>query len=553
MKVKHKLIVIVAIALMGILTVGGIAAYNSTEDAKTAKEIETLRIPKIVEFSALDSAILGLIWNSYEILSKRDLPFEEQVSELRRVQQRANGTVKLAAELMQKAGGRPFNPEGKALWDRLVTAWGPWFEYDKIALVMTEKALQSPSQEAFNAVYDQIRQGNRTRRPYTLEIREVMEKLVQINNHQAEAALEESIASSEKALWKQIIAALIIMTILIAFAWSSILAIIRPLNRFRDMLGLVADQHDLTQRMNHKAKDEIGEMSVAFDHTLDALQAAFIDIRGQVENVTHAVEELTSTAQQVATSSQSQSSSSSAMAASVEEMAVSINTVSASATDAQSLAQEAGRISNEGVNIVEQTSSEMTVIAESVSGASRVIQTLGEASKEISNVVQVIREVADQTNLLALNAAIEAARAGEQGRGFAVVADEVRKLAERTAQSTGDISTMIGKIQTSAGEAVQEMGKVVEQVESGHSLAQEAGKRILAIQTEAGKVYDAMTEISNALKEQGEASNDIAKHVESIAQITDENNAAAEETASSAQRLDELAKNVQSTIGQFKV
>jgi methyl-accepting chemotaxis protein len=195
----------------------------------------------------------------------------------------------------------------------------------------------------------------------------------------------------------------------------------------------------------------------------------------------------------------------------------------------------------------------MTTIAQSVGEASKVIEVLGENSKEISNVVQVIREVADQTNLLALNAAIEAARAGEQGRGFAVVADEVRKLAERTAQSTGDISTMIGKIQVSANEAVEQMQKVVEQVESGQQLAQEAGKRILSIRDETGKVSDAMTEISNALKEQGEASNDIAKHVESIAQITDENNAAAEETSSNAQRLDELAKNVQDTIGQFKV
>jgi methyl-accepting chemotaxis protein len=380
-----------------------------------------------------------------------------------------------------------------------------------------------------------------------------LEKLVEINGKLSSESIEEAISSSNGAMWKQNVIAVVAFGVLLAFSWSTILAIIRPLNKFGRVLELVASERDLMQRMNHKATDEIGEMAVAFDHTMDALQEAFRDIRGQIENVSHSVEALASTAKQVASSSQSQSSSSSAMAASVEEMAVSINTVSSSATDAQTLAQDAGKISDEGGQIVEKTSSEMVLIAQSVGDASRVILALGEASKEISNIVQVIREVADQTNLLALNAAIEAARAGEQGRGFAVVADEVRKLAERTAQSTGDISTMIGKIQTSAGEAVQEMDKVVKQVESGQALAQEAGKHIRAIRNETGKVSNAMTEISNALREQGEASNDIAKHVESIAQITDENNAAAEETAATAQRLDELAKNVHNAINRFKV
>jgi methyl-accepting chemotaxis protein len=418
---------------------------------------------------------------------------------------------------------------------------------------MLEKALASPSPEAFNALFDQTRAGNWARREQTTDIREMLEKLVEINRTLAAENTAKTIADSDRAMWIQIGVGVIVFIILLGFSWRTILSIIGPLNRFGRVLELVAVERDLTQRMNHAVNDEIGEMAAAFDHTMDALQEAFRDIRGQVENVSHSVEALASTAKQVASSSQSQSSSSSAMAASVEEMAVSINTVSSSATDAQTLAQDAGKISDEGGQIVEKTSSEMVLIAQSVGGASQVIQALGEASKEISNVVQVIREVADQTNLLALNAAIEASRAGEQGRGFAVVADEVRKLAERTAQSTGDISTMIGKIQTSAGEAVQEMDKVVKQVESGQSLAQEAGRHIRAIREETGKVSSVMTEISNALKEQGEASNDIAKHVESIAQITDENNAAAEETASNAQRLDELAKNVQNTINQFKV
>jgi methyl-accepting chemotaxis protein len=241
------------------------------------------------------------------------------------------------------------------------------------------------------------------------------------------------------------------------------------------------------------------------------------------------------------------------MAASIEEMTVSINTVAASASDAQAMAQKAGEMSENGDSIIEKTRGEMGAIAAIVTRASQVITALGEESHQITSVVNVIKEVADQTNLLALNAAIEAARAGEQGRGFAVVADEVRKLAERTAHSTGDISNMISRIQTSAGEAVEEMGKVEKQVESGQAMAQEAGERMRAIRQEAGKVSVAVTEISTALNEQSQASHDVAQHVESIAQMTDQNTAAAAEAESNAKRLHELADEVGNTLRQFKV
>ncbi|MDR0577139.1 MAG: methyl-accepting chemotaxis protein [Candidatus Accumulibacter sp.] len=555
MKVKHKLITIVGIALLGIVTVGGIGIYNADEDTAVLREINDVRIPKIQELGELQMAIMDIRGRLYETLAMDALPFEDQANELRRVRDALNVTLTKAPELIQRYGSRPIAPEGKPIWDRLIAAWGPWIEYNKTIYGKLDAALAAPSPEVFNALFEQVQNGNKVpaRRQQTTDIRESLEKLVELNSQITHTTTEANIASTSRAMVEQIVIAAVVILVLVVFAWSSLAAIIKPLNRFRDTLGHVASERDLTQRMDYKARDEIGEMTAAFDQTMVALQSAFQGIRQQVENVTISVESLAAAAKQVATSSQSQSSSASAMAASVEEMAVSVNTVSASAVDTQTMAQNAGKISDEGGKIVEQTSSEMVIIAQSVSEASQVIQTLGEASKEISNVVQVIREVADQTNLLALNAAIEAARAGEQGRGFAVVADEVRKLAERTAQSTGDISTMIAKIQASAGDAVEKMDKVVKQVESGQSLAEEAGKRIQAIREETIKVSSAMTDVSNALKEQSQASNDIAKHVENIAQITDENNAAAEETASNAQQLDELAKSVQSTINQFKV
>ncbi|MDR1648551.1 MAG: methyl-accepting chemotaxis protein [Zoogloeaceae bacterium] len=553
MKIRLKLVLMILIALLSTVAISVNSILNAREDTEVFVDIRDTRIPKIMELDQLRYMQTDLVRRSYEIMAQNDFSYEEQLANLQRIQASLTRLVKEVPELIEKFGSRPIHSDGKPAWDSFVAAWGTWFSYDKVASETLDRALVSPSPEALNALYDQIRNGNKARQPQTTEIRQALEKLVDINDRLSEQAIADTIASSTSAMWQQIGLGIVAILVLSFTAWRTVVAIVPPLHRFGTLLVHVQNERDLTQRLNHKANDEIGEMGIAFDHTMETLQTAFGDIATQIEKVTSAVGSLAAAAEQVAQSSQSQSGSTSAMAASVEEMTVSVNTVSSSAADAQAMAREAGATSDEGSKIIEQTASEMGTIAQSVGDASRVIQELGEASKEISNVVAVIKEVADQTNLLALNAAIEAARAGEQGRGFAVVADEVRKLAERTAQSTGDISAMIGKIQASANEAVTEMGNVVQQVESGQSLAQEAGKRIQKIRDDAIRVSDAVTEISGALKEQSEASTDIAKHVESIAQMTDENNAAAEETASNARHLDDLAKSVQKTIGQFRV
>jgi methyl-accepting chemotaxis protein len=328
---------------------------------------------------------------------------------------------------------------------------------------------------------------------------------------------------------------------------------LRPLNQARDMISRVAETFDLTLRLNNDSKDEIGQITQSFDSMMNKFQGAFRTIEQQVEKVRDAVESVDTAAGQVAQGSSSQSGSTSAMAASIEEMSVSINTVATSASDAQTMAQRAGSLSEDGSGIIEKTRDEMNAIAQIVTEASQMITALGEESHQITSVVNVIRKVADQTNLLALNAAIEAARAGEQGRGFAVVADEVGKLAERTAQSTSDIGNLIDRIQASAAEAVEEMGKVEKQVEFGQARATDAGERMRAIREEAGKVSAAVTEISAALNEQSQASQDVAQHVESIARMTDQNNAAAAEAESNAKRLHELADEVGHTLSQFKV
>jgi methyl-accepting chemotaxis protein len=188
-----------------------------------------------------------------------------------------------------------------------------------------------------------------------------------------------------------------------------------------------------------------------------------------------------------------------------------------------------------------------------VQGSARTISELEGYSAEISTIVGVIKDIADQTNLLALNAAIEAARAGEQGRGFAVVADEVRKLAERTANSTQQITAMIDKVQSGSRRAVEEMEASVKRVSDGVELAHQAGNSISGIQSAAARVMQAVADIDRALKEQGVASRDIARNVEQVAQMTEQGSQSSRHVSGVAGEVVQLSGELKRLADLFKL
>jgi methyl-accepting chemotaxis protein len=217
------------------------------------------------------------------------------------------------------------------------------------------------------------------------------------------------------------------------------------------------------------------------------------------------------------------------------------------------MSRRSGEIASEGQAVIQDTVSEINGIAERVRDASEQIDQLARESANIGAVVNVIKEVADQTNLLALNAAIEAARAGEQGRGFAVVADEVRKLAERTSQSTQEIGALISTIQQGAEAAVSRMREVVGRVGQGVEKAGLAGGAIQQIRDGSGRVVDMVEDISLAIREQSTASLNISQQVERIAQMSEEASDAAGHTADAASQLQGLAKQMQVAVARYRV
>jgi methyl-accepting chemotaxis protein len=342
------------------------------------------------------------------------------------------------------------------------------------------------------------------------------------------------------------------------FLWLVINLILRrfvsvPAGRMQRAIVEISDSGDFTRRVAVDSDDEIGKTARSFNELMGTLQKAFRDMHDGIGKVAESTHALSRSSRQVASGSTSQSEAATAMASAVEEVTVSINMVSGSANEALQTSRSSGELSDKGGEIIHRAADEMRKIAETVRQTSVSIENLGTQSTQISSIVNVIKEIADQTNLLALNAAIEAARAGEQGRGFAVVADEVRKLAERTTKATQQVTVMIDSMQQASRAAVSDMEATVVQVDEGVALAHQAGDAINQIKQESAQVVSTIDSISSALAEQSVASNDIAAHIERVAQMTEENSTAAELSADAAKQLEQLADDMRRTVDRFRI
>ncbi len=342
---------------------------------------------------------------------------------------------------------------------------------------------------------------------------------------------------------------LLLAAYLVAGMYSAVTENIRRLAEGANSIA----QGDLTVRIKLASQDELQSVAERFNKMAEAVNQTVRNVRMNADSVAQASERTAASSGQISRSSQSQSEAASSMAAAVEETTVGIDHISSNARDANEISEQSGELSRQGGDLVQTVVAEMGEIARAVSTSANAVEELGRRSDEISSIVEVIKEIADQTNLLALNAAIEAARAGEQGRGFAVVADEVRKLAERTSNSTQQISAMIGAVQQETRSAVDAMKLGVKKVDLGVELSMQAGQKMAEVRTGASRVVDAVREISDALREQATASSDIARNVETIAQMAEENSAAVKENHSTAEQLQKLADGLRCEVSRFKV
>ncbi len=315
----------------------------------------------------------------------------------------------------------------------------------------------------------------------------------------------------------------------------------------------VATNLDFRQRVKIKSKDEVGVAVMAFNSLLDTVQASLREIASSMATLSDATTRLTRTTQEIQSISEKTSESSSTVSSTVQEVTVSINHVATQTEQAEALSRESGHQASAGGEVIQNTIEQIRSIAGTVHSAAEGINELRSQIGSISSVVNVIREVADQTNLLALNAAIEAARAGEQGRGFAVVADEVRKLAERTATSTQEISKLIQSVQQSATAAVGTMQVVVERVEDGVGSASTAIDALAGIRASSDKVVFTVSEIASAIREQSSATAYISEQFQRIANISEEARRTVSDTSQSTRELEQLAIRVNDAVKRYQI
>ena len=346
-------------------------------------------------------------------------------------------------------------------------------------------------------------------------------------------------------------AALVILLMLVG--WRIVASVLKQLGGEPavavEVMQRVADG-DLTASVDAPPP---GSLLYALGTMVASLRSLVQEINNSATLLVDNAEHINRASNEVSAAANQQADATSAMAAAIEELTVSSTHISDSARDTEKDSREAMNLASEGSGRVGQATSAIQKIASTVMDASERIRALEGRATQISSIANVIKDIAGQTNLLALNAAIEAARAGEQGRGFAVVADEVRKLAERTSTATTEIEQMISGIQGDTVGAVGAMNEALPEVEQGVQLANSATESLQAIESGAGRTLQRIREVAEATQEQGSASTSIAQHVEQIAQMVEETTATIRSTADTAVQLEHIAQGLQGQIRRFRV
>lgn len=361
---------------------------------------------------------------------------------------------------------------------------------------------------------------------------------------------------------QQIVSSFIFISILIvlgvgalALAVSFLIqrSIVRPVNEVVNALRDMAEgDGDLTKRIHVASKDEVGELAHWFNVFAERVHDIVGKFKDSAINLSAAAEQLSSTITKTSAGALRQQSEIEHVAKAMSEMSTTVEEVARNVGMSANDAQKADDESTKGADVVTQTMSAINALARDIDQASEVITNLQKETDSIGSVLDVIRGIAEQTNLLALNAAIEAARAGEQGRGFAVVADEVRTLASRTQASTEEIQNMITKLQTGANQAVQVMVKGKDQAASSVDHASRAGQSLQNITRAVSVIKDMSNQIASASEEQSAVSLEINRNINNISDVANETAKGSREISTGAAELARLAAELQSLVGQFK-
>lgn len=389
---------------------------------------------------------------------------------------------------------------------------------------------------------------------YIDQVRSVLKDIVDAEEVLIGIRGDQQASTSVFAKSFSIIATLVAIVLGIGIALLVIRGIMRPINATSTILYDISQGHgDLTKRVDVKSTDEIGEMGEYFNAFMSKLQIIVTDIISSANQLASAAEQMTTMSSESSKGLAKQNDETAQVATAINEMASTVEEVARNTESASVAATNADTEAKAGNQLVSETLSSIEVLATDVESSAKVLDKLKLHSENIGTVLDVIKNIADQTNLLALNAAIEAARAGEQGRGFAVVADEVRTLAKRTQDSTSEIEVIISDLQAGAEQAVNVMEN--SRAKSGTTLEQavQTGEYLNSIASAVNTILEMNTQIAAAAQEQSTVTQEVSRNITNIQDVADGTSYGAEQTSQTSQEVAKLSSALQSLVSQFKV
>ncbi|CAG4882145.1 Tar ligand binding domain homologue [Georgfuchsia toluolica] len=564
--IKLKLILLAALSLVSLAIVGTSGLFGVRQLIGALDEIQNRSMPAVASMSELRSNKLQSLQATYEIANINTEVFEaskdsnvnntalkEDISLAKSVLERVDITDKQAKAAVDLYMKLPKTPREQAQWKVVSTALK---EFDTQYLSLLEQIKQlanvsSPEDvRSIMVTYGLASDGVTASVPQLLRDLDKLQAITKQNSDEVKTSAARIETGAETLIGVMLAVAVIGLGAMTALIVRNVVGSLRAM---QSAMARVAQTYDFTTRMGFKGKDEITQTANAFDSLLDSVQSSLRAVLESAGSINNASDSAADAAKRGSEASERQSEAASDMAAAIEEMTANISQISDGAREVLSRSKDASNRASQGTKIITQTAGEMDTINRTVGLAGETINNVGDQSNKISTIMHVIREVAEQTNLLALNAAIEAARAGEQGRGFAVVADEVRKLAERTARSTEEIGSMIAEMQSSSREAVDSIESIVHKVKEGKDLSIQAANHMSTIQENTEHVTLAIDDISSALNEQSASTQEIAHRVELVAQLSEENCRVANDTTKFANQIKNYAESLRSAANRFKV
>lgn len=361
-------------------------------------------------------------------------------------------------------------------------------------------------------------------------------------------------ASIARTIWFGVLVTLAVVAVAVLIGVFVGRTVTRPLNNVSDMMQEIADgEGDLRQRLPEDGSDELSELGRRFNAFVIKIQATIREVGATTDQVASAAEELSSVATETRASVQEQGSETDQIASAINEMAATIQQISGNASDVQDAASDADRMAREGGETIASAQGAVNKLSEEIQDSALSINALAEKSDDIQKVLDVIHAVTDQTNLLALNAAIEAARAGEHGRGFSVVADEVRSLARRSAESADQIREMIDGFVSETRSAVDRMNRSRDRSSETVERINHATGALTTIGKSVGQIYDQIAQIATAAEQQSQVAEEINQNVVRIVNAAQRSETGVTQTNEASHELARLGESLRDLVNQFKV